>query len=566
MDRVTKSLLDDFVAAQDLHKLHESAAFERFANYCIVSREHSDTFNVEELCVGGGADTGIDGIAIIVNGNLVTSPEDVDDLVNKNGYLEARFVFVQAETSSSFDSAKVGSFAFGIADFFAEQPRLVRNEFIQAMAGVQERIYKLSASMTRGKPSLHWYYATTGTWQDDANLVARFDEGVKDVDQTRLFSRVSYFPVDADELARLYQATKNRVTADFTFSSKTVLPEMAGVSEAYLGIVPALEYLTLVKDEAGGIRKSLFYDNVRDFQDYNDVNKEIRGTLASGHRAHFAILNNGVTIVAKTLRTVGNRFHIEDYQVVNGCQTSHVLFDNQDLLDATVYVPLKVIAAEEDDLINLVITATNRQTEVKPEQLLALSAFQKRLEAFFAAQGDRQRLYYERRSRQYNNVGGVEKVRIVTPGQQIRVFASMFLNEPHRASRYYKELLELVGERIFVERHRLEPYYISAFAHYRLEYLFRNGQLDQSYRPGRYHLLLALRCLIGGTSMPQLGSHEMERYCAGISAVLWDDEKVLGAFSRATAIVDAATDGATLTRDMVKTATFTERVVAAVSI
>lgn len=67
---------------------------------------------------------------------------------------------------------------------------------------------------------------------------------------------------------------------------------------------------------------------MRDWQDYNPVNSEMKQTLASDTlRARFALMNNGVTIIAKTLRTTGNRFYIEDYQIVNGCQTSHVLFD-----------------------------------------------------------------------------------------------------------------------------------------------------------------------------------------------------------------------------------------------
>jgi hypothetical protein len=35
----------------------------------------------------------------------------------------------------------------------------------------------------------------------------------------------------------------------------------------------------------------------------------------------------------------GSKFVIEDFQIVNGCQTSHVLFDNRDKLDESVLVP-----------------------------------------------------------------------------------------------------------------------------------------------------------------------------------------------------------------------------------
>jgi AIPR protein len=118
-----------------------------------------------------------------------------------------------------------------------------------------------------------------------------------------------------------------------------------------------------------------------------------------------------------------------------------------------------VIATEDEEIINPVITATNRQTQATTEDLYALGAFQKKLEALFSAYPDKKRLYYERRSKQYNAVPDIEKVRIITKPQQIRAFAAMFLDDPHRASRYYADLRAQVGDKIFNERHKLEPYY-----------------------------------------------------------------------------------------------------------
>ena len=105
-------------------------------------------------------------------------------------------------------------------------------------------------------------------------------------------------------------------------------------------------------------------------------------------------------MIAKTVRATGNKFHIEDYQIVNGCQTSHVLFDNRNLLDDSVVVPLRLIATDDEDVTASIVKATNRQTEVKEEQLIALSDFQKKIEAYFQTFPAGERLYYERRSRQ----------------------------------------------------------------------------------------------------------------------------------------------------------------------
>ena len=336
--------------------------------------------------------------------------------------------------------------------------------------------------MTRGKPRLRLYYVTTGKWTGEAAPQARVDADLADLEGVGLFSRREFIPVDADKLQEMYRRTRNKTSAEFTFTNRVVIPEIKDVEQAYLGVVPGKEFLKLVLDDAQEIRKSAFYDNVRDFLDYNDVNVEIATTLRSGERDRFALLNNGVTVIAKSATAVANKFHVEDFQIVNGCQTSHVFADNkQEAALENVYVPLRLIVTSDENVRNSIIKATNRQTEVKPDQLYALSDFQKKLEAYYETFAGDRRLYYERRSMQYADAEA-EKVRIVSIQQQIRVFGSMFLGQAHKGH-YGRALASSVGRGIFAKNHRLEPYYVSAYAYYKLESLFRRKALTQSISP-----------------------------------------------------------------------------------
>ena len=65
----------------------------------------------------------------------------------------------------------------------------------------------------------------------------------------------------------------------------------------------------------------------------------------------FSVLNNGVTIVAESISSSGNKFTINNYQIVNGCQTSHVLFNNKylDGMDNT-NIPLKLIGTNDENV------------------------------------------------------------------------------------------------------------------------------------------------------------------------------------------------------------------------
>ena len=58
-----------------------------------------------------------------------------------------------------------------------------------------------------------------------------------------------------------------------------VLPPIGDVQEAYIGILPSTEYIKLISDNEGKLQRSLFYDNVRDYQGHNQVNQEIQETI-----------------------------------------------------------------------------------------------------------------------------------------------------------------------------------------------------------------------------------------------------------------------------------------------
>lgn len=556
MDRITQSLVNEFKTAHSLERLGDSNLFERFVNYVAVSSLHQDVFDTADVSVDDDS-YGLDGIGIIANGALVTTPDEVRDLVETNGYLEVTFIFTQAKASSNFDNTVIGGIEFAVSDFFKESPQLPQTDFVKNSALIANEIISHSSKFTRGKPTLRLFYASTGKWTDDKVLVARAEGAKQTLMSLGLFREVIFTPLDADKLQKLYADTKNAISREFTFEKKTVIPEIKGVSESYLGLLPATEFLRLIEDEEHEIIKSLFYDNVRDWQEYNTVNEEIKQTLSDAEkRRRFALMNNGVTIIAKTLRTTANRFHIEDFQIVNGCQTSHVLHDQRSQLDDFVFVPLRVISTQDEEIIRSIITATNRQTQVEEEQFLALSDFQKKLELFFNTFTKEKQVYYERRSRQFGHLP-VEKVRIFSMKMLLRAYASVVLQEPHRTTRSYKTLLEGVGKTIFTKTDRLEPYYTAAFALYKLEYFFRNETLASKHKPARYHILMAFARLAAKRPLPAASSRDIAKACDMVNAVLWDEKKSAAIFREASDIVGEIAGGV-VNRDQIRSQPFTE--------
>jgi hypothetical protein len=212
MDRITENLLKEFSQEYGYLSLSQTEQFEHFVNFSVVSREYSESFDPNDVHVGRDSTQGIDGLAIIVNGSLVTDEEEIDDLLAANKYLEVDYIFMQAKTSASFDGADIGSFIEAVRDFFRDQPRLKRNIHLDQKAKIAEHILKYTAKM-RNNPTCSLFYITTGKWTQDNNLQARLDQGKEDIAATELFSRVSVDALDAAEIQRLYRQSKEALIA-----------------------------------------------------------------------------------------------------------------------------------------------------------------------------------------------------------------------------------------------------------------------------------------------------------------------------------------------------------------
>lgn len=536
MDRIVQSYIDDFLKSQQIDEKDSSKQFEMFSSYCAVAQQYTEVFDLNDILTGAGGDCGIDGIAIIANGTIISSKEEVDDLIELNkGLSDMLFVFIQSKTSSGFSSGEMGTFGAGVVDFFSETPQFVRNQFIQEKSDLINYIFNKAVHF-KSKPCCFLYYVTTGKWVDDQNCVARKNMIIHDLEELDLFKEVQFIPVDVKLIQKYYRNTIDVIETEIDFSQKVLLPDIPKIKQSYLGYVDYEEYLKLIVGDNGEIRKNVFYDNVRDYQGDNEVNIEIAETIKSASNK-FILLNNGVTIICKKLTNLRNKFTLTDYQIVNGCQTSHVLYYNKEFINGNLQIPIKLIETLDEDTVNNIIKATNRQTQVTNEQLIALNEFHRQLEAFYQTFSGTQKLYYERRSKQYNYMTEVEKVRIVTISTQIKAAAAMFFDKPHLASRYYGRLLKSV-DGIFNEEHKLSPYYTCAYLLYKLEYLFRNKLLPAQYRKFRYHILMLIKYDFSDGKVPNLNSNKIENVCKKILECANDNVELQNEVERMIAIIN----------------------------
>ncbi len=490
-DQILKGYVDDFCCNYELQKLDLSKQFEHFVNFCVTSKQYPREFNFEALSVGGGDDIGVDGAAFIVNGNIVKSPEEIGYLREKNGYLDVSFSFIQTKKGDKFKGDQVGTLIFGIKSFFDDKPSIQENEDIANLRLIKDEIYKNTISL-REAPSLNLFFVTAGEWREPQQITGRVNRELKDIEDKRLFSNVEFNFYDADKLKHAYREINRKTIKEVSFHNHVALPDIEGVRQAFIGSLSAKEYIALISDSDNKLQKNLFEDNVRDFQGENKVNLDIDNTINNpAEQAALSVFNNGITIIAKKVEPIGKKMKLTDFQIVNGCQTSHVLFANRARLLEDTHIVMKIIETTDYEFATKVVKATNRQTEVKDEAFESLSQFHKDLEEYYRAQAKTipNPIYYERRSKQYEGSPSVKACQVISLSTQIKAYVAAQLAQPQSTHRYFGELLDSNRVRMFNSGDKLELYYISALLLNRIEHAFKNGHIDYWLKILKFHLL-----------------------------------------------------------------------------
>jgi hypothetical protein len=566
MDPLIKGLFKEFRESFELDVMSESDAFELFVATLLVPSGLLEQIEISDLLLDPGT-LGVDIALLEINGELITSAEDVDAACEKRRDLEVAIHLLQTKSSASIDSTEILNFG-STAAMVLENRVPPQFSKLRDMSAALHKIYDGYAGKLRNLPSVNLSFVTTANESalNDGIALSRVEEVRRSIGELSFVGDVNLTLYGSKGLYGAARKRNHANRADIILEKSINLPKMPDIKQAILGVVTIGELLKLIRNDDGSLNEPVFYDNVRGFKgDDNPVNVQISETLASPERALLPVLNNGVTVVATSYSPKpGDAVSLSGYQIVNGCQTSHCIHLAASMMDVDsepVYVPIRIVVTENQDIATRIIRATNSQTAVNDSDLMALTNFQKRLEDYYQQDQLDVGLTYERRAGQFY-FKTVTRTRIVTISEQMRAVAATFLNLPHLAARYPQHLYEEVGgQEVFKEDHRLSPYVASAYAAYRLESAFK-GPLEADYKPIRYHLLMACKYHVLGGHSAQLNQRSIDAQSRQIVDSLKGNDYVNIFRFVATKIIDLA-GGQMPTRDRLKGARFTQEVVSA---
>jgi len=265
----------------------------------------------------------------------------------------------------------------------------------------------------------------------------------------------------------------------------------------------------------------------------------------------FGILNNGVTIISPDVRVTGFDIYLRDFQIVNGCQTSNVLFEHRGKIDDDATLMLKVVETSDLAVVDDIVRSTNRQAKVEEDQFLATLDAVKAIERYFDARGaeEEYRLYFERRKNQFALHEDVKAIRVFDIKEIARCVAAMFLDKPDIASRYPNRLTSEMRSIVFDKSYHEEIYHVSAFALYRLRILLGNKRIDQRYSKLRWHIIMAIKYYVCGESVPRLSASKIKTACGEIEAFMAGGEDTVKAISD---LCSKVVDISDITRDKIR--------------
>ena len=553
MHRIVASHLSNFVSENGIEADSDPTQFEKFANFAVLSAKVASGFELDEVTTGED-DDGTDGIALIVNEEHIVSGEDAELVFSherRNNDVE--IVFVQAKRTDGYDLGDFLKFKESILRFLTQEPYNADCDLQQDARKAFDVVIRNVPKVRNGKPNISVSYVSTGIYSSPAALETAKNDMIRQLSELGLFQNIEVRFMGRDELLNAWVASYSGIEASLPMHSSASLPHISGIEESYLVVAKAKDYVdNLLSSKDGTIRGQLFEENVRHYLGAeNPVNAQIMETLNEPDaKTRFPVLNNGVTIVSPDVRVQGTTLHLKNFQIVNGCQTSHVLFENRDGLADDIMVALKIVETTDEDVFSELVRATNSQTKIDENQFLSLSPITKNVEAYFNTyEGQDGRLYFERRDKQY--VGrGVPAIRVVSLHNAAKCVCAMFLRRPDLAFKYPKRMYEDFGNQIFKEDNKESIFYSSALALYRLHLLTSNNTIPQNMRRFKWHILALVAAMVAGKDIPPLNSKKIDRYCQTIiDAFGRHSEDAVRIFNDAVGLIDTLGD---VTNDRLK--------------
>jgi hypothetical protein len=274
---ILRAKLKKYIEDYEISDLSLDDAFERFVNYHVLSQQYPGAFNTESelldlICVGGGNDLGLDGIAISLNGRLIRDIYEIDDnlAVQRKGKFE--ITFIQSKNKEKYDLGEYMKFTNGIIDFLNEEIKSPVNDDIKKWHDIYN--YMLSDNIItkwESAPVINIIYCSLGVWEENGHILGHKANVESIINSKGIFEIASFKFIDAKMLIDIVNGNDSCYTSVIDVIDSMPLPQVDKVDNSSIIMCAVDELLGLLTYE-NMLRRNLFTDNVRDYQGDTSIN------------------------------------------------------------------------------------------------------------------------------------------------------------------------------------------------------------------------------------------------------------------------------------------------------
>ena len=498
---ILKAWLNEYSKENELEGNSSLDNERRYIDYIYFSQIQPDRLDrdfdlLNQICDEVPEGMGLIGIAITMNGQLLSTRTDIDDILQKDG--QGRFeVFILAYKkkisadeliSEVYHQRQDGYNYSEIIGYFQTQRIVARWE---------------------GLPSINIIFVAEEKAEAQSIKSKEYTGSIQQINEEKLYA--------------IAQANRKEYQAALEYQDSIEFGKLKDAGQVYVVLCSADSLVRIITNDDGLIRANIFDDNVRDYQGETDVNQEMEATL-SANPVNFVLFNNGITIVCDKLVSKNRELIIKNPQIVNGCQTCNSLYKvkrkGNDL--SQVQVIVKVIEATKPEVTQGIVKGTNRQNIVYEEAFETIRRYHKELEDFFNIMQTEGfcKVYYERRSKQYARDNTVKPYQKISFRVLIQSMVAMYMNHVEISHRHESKLISDYKDKLFVEGQSYFPYYVAALLASNLEYIMKQDHSLNDMRPYKMHLLFLIQEMSMGPAPDIDDKERIEEYCKKLLKLL----------------------------------------------
>ena len=376
--------------------------FEFFSASQVLKNYGLSDEEIDNGLTGGGNDGGCDSVYLFLNDEIITQDQvqtlsatkgatlNFTIIQSKNvlGFGEDALMKWKTITENLLDSGKkLCDFKERYSENIVDQFKLFRNSFAKLVRSQIKAVFK--------------FFYVTLAHEIHPNTQQQANELENNIKKMYPSSSVSVVFVTADKLLELY----NTQPETNTHLELVAQPIALGRNDEYVALVNLSKYFQFITDDNKNLRKSFFEANVRDYQKGNTVNDSIAETLGSNTGEDFWWLNNGITILSEKIQLItATELLLTNPEIVNGLQTSTEIFNfytnhPEKIPNENRNVLVRIITPTSEESRDIIIFATNNQTNIPKSSLRVTDPIHLKIELYFKTRG----LYYDRRKNYYKN-------------------------------------------------------------------------------------------------------------------------------------------------------------------